>query len=251
MKVIAGLGNPGMRYYATRHNCGFLTIDMIADRLGVSIDSKDGDALIARPFYKGERLLLIKPQSYMNLSGFPIQRLVDYYKVDWQDLLVIYDDMDLAAGMLRLKRGGSAGGHNGMKSIIQQSGTDKIQRLKIGIGHSVFPDAVDHVIGRFHDDEMPMMAEAFKRAADAALCWVEFGIGEAMNRFEQGQSHIARKTLGLLPIAAFLMLFVLFLWGINNINDTTIAKQKENMEGVKIFRSVFFVISQDVIDLFR
>ncbi len=183
MKMIAGLGNPGLRYAATRHNCGFLTVEVIAHRLGVEIKDKEQDALTARAFYEGKKLLLVKPQSYMNLSGFPIRRLLHFYKLDWQDLLVIYDDMDLPCGMLRFRRGGSAGGHNGMGSIIEQAGHDRINRLKIGIGHSVFPDPVDYVIGRFNEQELPVIGEAFQRAADAALFWAKEGIGPAMNRF--------------------------------------------------------------------
>ena len=182
MKIIFGLGNPGLQYAATRHNCGFITLDLIADKLDSAFSRKAEDNLIASAVYRGEKLLLAKPQLYMNLSGFPVSRLCNYYKVDYDDILIIHDDLDLPPGSLRFRRGGSDGGHNGIKSIIAQTGTKNINRLKIGIGPAVF-DTVDHVIGRFAESEGSLFRQAFPAAADAALLWADKGIGDAMNKY--------------------------------------------------------------------
>lgn len=184
MKIIFGLGNPGPQYETTRHNCGFITLDHIADELGCSFGKKEQDNDIATSFYKGEKLILAKPQSFMNLSGFPLARLCTYYKVDYGDILVIHDDLDLPPGALRLRRGGRAGGHNGIKSIIEQTGTTAINRLKIGIG-SPLGSVIDYVISPFYEDQLPMMNPAFIRAAEAALCWAEQGISAAMNLYNR------------------------------------------------------------------
>lgn len=182
MKIIFGLGNPGVQYEYTRHNCGFLTLDRIADELGVSFSRKAEDNQIAEGFLNGEKIMLAKPQLFMNLSGFPLSRLCNYYKVDYEDILVIHDDLDLCPGYLRFRRGGSDGGHNGIKSIIAQTGTKDINRLKIGIGAAAY-DTIDHVIGRFAGDEEDIFRQAFDAAAKAALLWAAEGIGAAMNKF--------------------------------------------------------------------
>ena len=184
MKIIFGLGNPGPRYAATRHNCGFITLDHIAEELGCSFGKQEQDNDIASAFYKGNKLLLAKPLSFMNLSGFPLTRLCSHYKVDYEDILVIQDDLDLPLGTLRLRRSGSAGGHNGIKSIIEQTGTMAFNRLKIGIG-TPRGSVIDYVISPFYEDELPIIGLAFIRAAEAALCWVEQGIGPAMNLYNR------------------------------------------------------------------
>jgi len=190
MKIIFGLGNPGPQYELTRHNCGFLTLDEMADRMNIFFGKIVEDNDIAVGFWKGEKLMLAKPQQYMNLSGFPLTRLCHYYKVEYEDILVIQDDLDLQPGMIRLRRGGSDGGHNGIKSIIAQTGTNKINRLKIGIGAAAHHDTVDHVIGRFSQEEEPLFKQVFPAAADAAFCWLEQGIGEAMNRFNSWKAPL-------------------------------------------------------------
>lgn len=182
MKIIAGLGNPGLRYSATRHNCGFLTLDTLAEELDCSFGKKEQDCLTASAIWKGQKLLLAKPQSYMNLSGFPLMRLLSFYKAELADMLVIHDDLDLPPAIVKLRRGGSDGGHNGIKSIIAQAGSQDFNRLKIGVGAALF-NTPDYVLSTFTVEEMPLFAAAFKRAAEAALCWAELGIGEAMNRF--------------------------------------------------------------------
>lgn len=182
MKIIFGLGNPGLRYAVTRHNCGFLTLEQLAEQLGVSFDKKIEDNLVASTIFEGEKLLLAKPQLYMNLSGFPLARLCHYYKVDYSDILVVLDDLSLPPTALRFRRGGSDGGHNGMKSIIEQTGTKNINRLKIGIGEALF-NTVDHVIGQFAPEDMPAFAKVFSVASKAALYWAKEGIDAAMNKY--------------------------------------------------------------------
>ena len=187
MKIIFGLGNPGSRYELSRHNCGFMTLDRVADVLGCSFGKKEQDNITASGVYKGQKLLLAKPQSYMNLSGFPLTRLCSFYKVDYSDILVIHDDMDLPVGQLRLRRGGQSGGHNGIKSIIEQTGTTSFNRLKIGIGRPLF-DTIDHVLQPISGDDIPVFAAAFDRAAQAALCWADQGIAAAMNEYNRVQA---------------------------------------------------------------
>lgn len=171
-----------MRYATTRHNCGFLTLNSLAAQLNLSFDKKIEDNLVTIAAVAGEKVLLAKPQLYMNLSGFPVARLCHYYKVDYTDILVILDDLSLPPTSLRFRRGGSDGGHNGMKSIIEQTGTKNINRLKIGIGEAAF-NTVDHVIGLFTGEEMPAFAKTFNVAAEGALCWVKEGIDAAMNKY--------------------------------------------------------------------
>ena len=186
MKIIFGLGNPGLRYGVTRHNCGFLTLDQIAHTLGCDFSKKEQDNQVAAGLYQGEKILLAKPQSYMNLSGYPLARLCAYYKVAYEEILVIHDDMSLPPCVLRFRRGGSAGSHNGIKSIIEQTGTQDINRLKVGIGSSPY-DAALYVTTPFTREEIPVFAETFRLAAEAALFWVENGIDAAMNRYNSNQ----------------------------------------------------------------
>ena len=187
MKMIVGLGNPGLQYAATRHNCGFLTIDKLAHDLQASKPKKEQSALTQQAFYAGQKLLLVKPQSYMNLSGFPVAALLHYYKIEVEDMLVIFDDMDLPAATVRLRQRGSAGGHNGIKSMIKQLGRQDFARIKIGIDHGFA--SRNHVLGRFTAEEMPQMAAAFATAAEAALYWTKHGIIAAMNIYNRKQEE--------------------------------------------------------------
>jgi len=182
VKLIAGLGNPGLEYAVSRHNCGFLTIDKIAYDLGADREKKDHNNLTRVARRGKEKLLLAKPQTYMNNSGMAVSALLRYYKLKLADLLIIFDDMDLEPATVRLRRNGSSGGHNGMQSIIEQCGSTEIARIKIGIGHG-WGGGASHVLGRFEEETMPLFATAFTRAAQAAICWAEYGIGEAMNRY--------------------------------------------------------------------
>lgn len=186
MKVIAGLGNPGPRYRNTRHNAGFTAVDRVAEKLNAEVAREKYRALIAETEWKGERLLLIKPMTYMNLSGESVARAVRYNNVELCDLLVVVDDVNLELGRLRLRPAGSAGGHNGLRSIIEHLGTDEFPRLRIGVGQSRGAVLRDHVLSTFAPDEKPVAEKAAARAADAALCFVEFGIDKAMNEFNTG-----------------------------------------------------------------
>lgn len=192
MKIIFGLGNPGLRYEQTRHNCGFLTLDKLAENLNSEFAKNVEENLIATATYKDMRLILAKPQLFMNLSGFPLTRLCHYFKVEYSDILVIHDDLDLPATSLRFRRSGSDGGHNGMKSIIEQTGIIAINRLKIGIGSAVY-DTIDYVTGRFSGEEIPEFTQAFATAADAALFWVEQGIGAAMNKYNHRDQDVKEE----------------------------------------------------------
>lgn len=182
MKLIVGLGNPGIEYAVSRHNCGFLTIDKLAHDVGADKEKREHNSLTQTARRGSARLLLARPQTFMNNSGFAVSSLVNYYKIPLADLLIIYDDMDLEPATVRLRREGTSGGHNGMQSIIEQCGSIDIARIKIGIGHG-FSGGASHVLGRFAEADLPLFAEAFNRAAQAALTWAEEGIGAAMNKY--------------------------------------------------------------------
>jgi peptidyl-tRNA hydrolase, PTH1 family len=183
MKVICGLGNPGERYRLTRHNVGFRVVDLLADRWGMTGQGRvrDGAALldVRRP---EDRVLLVKPMRYMNLSGAPLRAAIRQTDVDvGSDLLVVTDDIDLPLGRLRLRRSGSAGGHNGLRSIIDAFGTDEFNRLRVGVGRA--GTAARHVLATFRPEERDLATEMVAIGADAAERWLRDGIDEAMNAF--------------------------------------------------------------------
>lgn len=185
MKVICGLGNPGERYRLTRHNVGFRVVDLLADRWGLTGEGRvrDGVALmeVHRPEPVG-KVLLVKPMRYMNASGGPLRAAMRQTDVDvTSDLVVVADDIDLPLGRVRLRRSGSAGGHNGLRDIISSFGTNEFARLRIGIGRT--GDAVDHVLATFKPDERELADEMVQVGADAAERWLLDGIDEAMNVF--------------------------------------------------------------------
>jgi len=185
MKVICGLGNPGERYRLTRHNVGFRVLDLLADRWGLTGQGRvrEGAAQLEhRLDAPVGRVLLVKPLKYMNLSGGPLKSAIRQTDVDVRDdLLVIADDVDLPLGRMRLRRSGSAGGHNGLRSIIEALGTNEFARLRIGIGRA--GETVDHVLSTFKPDERDTATEAIATAADAAERWLRDGIDAAMNEF--------------------------------------------------------------------
>ncbi len=184
MKVIAGLGNPGQKYAGTRHNVGFEVVDVLVARHGLSWGSAPADALMAR--WRSAQTLLLKPLTFMNLSGHAVADVLRYFKVDVGDLLVIVDEVQLELGRLRTRPDGSAGGHNGLKSLIQQLGTDRFARLRIGVGRGdARRDLADHVLASFDRNERPSIDEAIARAADAAELFVAEGIEPVMNRFNR------------------------------------------------------------------
>ena len=185
MFIIAGLGNPTLQYEGTRHNVGFDVIDMLADRYNISVDGRKGRALVGKGIIEGQKVLLVKPQTYMNLSGESLRELVNYYKIDEEhELLVIYDDISLDVGQLRIRKKGSAGGHNGIKNIIANLGTDVFPRIKIGVGEKPKKyDLADYVLGHFQGDEKKLMEEAYDRAAVAVAEILTDGPDKAMNDF--------------------------------------------------------------------
>lgn len=187
MKVIVGLGNPGAQYRATKHNIGFVTMDELAYREKVEFNQTKFEADVAQLFFNNEKVLLVKPQTYMNESGRAVRPLLDYYHVSEEDLLVVYDDMDLPEGTIRLREKGNAGGHNGVKSLIQHLGTNQFNRIKIGIGRpSGRETVVNYVLSPFHKKDHETMLVAVKTAADAVDYWLQgHSFTQAMNQFNQ------------------------------------------------------------------
>lgn len=187
MFIIAGLGNPSKEYDKTRHNAGFDTVDHLADKHGVYVGEKKHKALIGKGVIGGEKVLLLKPQTFMNLSGESVRSALDYYKVDEKtELIVIYDDISLPPGQLRIRKKGSAGGHNGIKNIIAHLGHDTFVRIKVGIGEKPKGcDLADYVLGRFSKEERVIMEEAFQEAGKAVEAIIEQGPDAAMNLFNQ------------------------------------------------------------------
>ena len=184
MYIIAGLGNPGREYEGTRHNVGFMALDQLADRLGIEIGEKAHRALIGKGRIEGNRVLLVKPQTYMNRSGESLRQVLDYYKEEPSSLIVIYDDISLDPGAIRIRGKGSAGGHNGVKSIIAHLGTQEFARIRIGVGAKPpRMDLADYVLGHFSGDDMHRIEEACRDGAAAAAVMITEGIETAMNRF--------------------------------------------------------------------
>ena len=193
MYIIAGLGNPTREYEKTRHNVGFDTIDVLADKLNTSVDEKKFKGLYGRGIIAGEKVILLKPQTFMNLSGESIRPLADYYKVDPESelivvdpehIIVIYDDISLDVGQLRIRKKGSAGGHNGIKNIIAHLGTQEFPRIKVGVGDKPpRMDLADYVLSRFSKEDREKMEQAFKDAAEAVEVMIAEGPDAAMNQF--------------------------------------------------------------------
>lgn len=183
--LIVGLGNPGEKYARTRHNLGFLALDLLAERQKLKINRIKYKALVAETEFGGARCLLMKPQTYMNLSGESVGEAARFYKIPADHVVVISDDISLPVGKLRIRTGGSAGGHNGLKNIIQHLGTDQFPRIKVGVGApgQAGYDVVDWVIGRPLGEDQKVLMEALDRAGDAAEVLISQGSDRAMNRF--------------------------------------------------------------------
>lgn len=190
MYIIAGLGNPTKEYDGTRHNIGFAVIDEIARQNHISLDGKKHKAIYGKGQIDGHKVILAKPQTYMNLSGESIRAFVDYYKVTEEEVIIIYDDISLDVGQLRIRRKGSAGGHNGIKSIISHLGTQEFNRIKIGVGNKPKDyDLANYVLGRFQKEEKPYIEKAIIMGAEATKVIITRGVDTAMNLFNKKIEH--------------------------------------------------------------
>ena len=193
MKMIAGLGNPGAEYAATKHNVGFMLADALAERLGASPWRTKQDALVAEARLGAEKILFVKPLTYMNESGRAVGPLLAWYKLGPEDLVVVHDDMDIPVGTVRIRKKGSAGGHNGMKSVIYHVGDENFTRVRIGIGHPrEHQDVVRHVLSPFSAEDVPKVREAIEYLLPAVECIVRDGVDLAMNRYNPRKEKKAK-----------------------------------------------------------
>lgn len=183
IRVIIGLGNPGKEYADTRHNVGFKTVDLLAKKLAVELNQKKFSSIFGQTEFEGKKLILLKPQDYMNRSGQAVSAIKGFYKVEDSDLMVVTDDMAIEPGVIRVRAQGSAGGHNGLKDIIQQLGSDQFPRLRIGIGKSDLPDSRDYVLGKIPPQHNQLLQDAMENASQALICWLRENIDSVMNRF--------------------------------------------------------------------
>ncbi|MEL7657139.1 MAG: aminoacyl-tRNA hydrolase [Bacillota bacterium] len=183
MHVIVGLGNPGKKYENTKHNIGFITLDFLAEKNDIKINKIKHKALVGEGMISGQKVLLVKPQTFMNLSGNSVREVMEYYKADTDKLVVIYDDVDIPMGRLRIRKKGSAGTHNGMRSIIYDLQDDGFPRVRIGIGADRKMPLAGYVLGGFGKEEKTLMADAVQRAAKAIECLLDKGIDIAMGEY--------------------------------------------------------------------
>lgn len=187
MYIIVGLGNPEDKYKGTRHNVGFDVIDYLADKYNISVDTKKHRAYIGKGAIEGQKVLLVKPQTYMNLSGESVGSIVEYYKIDpEEELLVVYDDISLDVGQLRIRKKGSAGGHNGIKNIIAHLGDNVFPRIKVGVGEKPKGyDLADYVLGHFSKSERELMEEGYSNTVEAVKMIINGDIDKAMNEYNK------------------------------------------------------------------
>ena len=184
MKLVAGLGNPGRDYAGTRHNIGFGVIARISDKYNIPLTGKEHKAICGKGMIGGEKVILAQPQTFMNLSGECVRSLVDYYKLESEDIIIAYDDIDLEVGQLRIRSKGSAGGHNGIKNIISHLGTNEFPRVKVGVGGTPEGgDLVRHVLGRFSREDEKVIGEVLDVAVEAVETILSDGVEAAMNRY--------------------------------------------------------------------
>lgn len=185
MKLIVGLGNPGMDYAKTRHNAGFMVLDEIADRLNVNVNTKKFKALIGNAKINGEAVILMKPQTYMNLSGEAVGECARFYNIDLEDILVLVDDLDLPVGKIRLREKGSSGGQNGLKSIISHLGSQEFKRIRLGIGKDPLMVTADYVLGKMSKADRELFDEAKDKAASAAIDFINKPFQDVMNHYNK------------------------------------------------------------------
>ena len=183
MKLIVGLGNPGIEYEKTRHNTGFLLIDRFCEKLGIDLDKNKCKANYGIYRHNGEKVIVAKPQTYMNLSGMAVSSLMKFYDIPVEDLIVVHDDLDLPTGKLRLRRKGSSGGQKGMGNIISQLGTQEINRIRVGISNDKNRDTKDYVLSSFSKDELPVLNEALDKGSDALIYSLDHDFDEVMSKF--------------------------------------------------------------------
>ncbi len=183
IKMIAGLGNPGSEYAKTRHNIGFMVIDRLAEMLGADVKKRKFGARFGETSFEGEKLILVKPWNYMNRSGQAVATAGGFYKLNLEDILVVTDDMALEPGRIRIRAKGSAGGHNGLKDIIQKLGSENFARLRVGIGEPEYAEAYDYVLSKMSKEQQQVIADAIERACQVIFCWLREGVDAAMNKF--------------------------------------------------------------------
>lgn len=195
MKLVAGLGNPGPRYAESRHNIGYLVVDELAQRRGVEVERYERrfEGLVGEEQFAGQRIWLLKPATFMNLSGRSVAALWRYYKLSLGDVLVVHDDLDLPVGRIRLRARGSAGGQKGLEDVLRHLGTDEVSRLRVGIGTVHRSATVEYVLSRFEADEQETITRAISTAADAVECWICEGIDAAMNKFNRKRDESAGR----------------------------------------------------------
>ncbi len=181
--IIVGLGNPGKKYENTRHNMGFIAVDLIAEEYGIKVDKLKFKALVGEGRIAGQKVVLVKPQTFMNLSGQSVTEIMNFYKEDIENLIVIYDDIDIPTGSIRLRKKGSAGTHNGMRNIVYLLGDDGFPRIRVGIGSETKVDLINYVVGGVSKKEKDLLEDALTKAAKAAVCIIEKGIDKAMNEY--------------------------------------------------------------------
>lgn len=184
MYLIVGLGNPEEDYSKTRHNMGFNVVNKIAKKYGIEINKKKFDSLYGEGIIENEKVILLKPQTYMNLSGKAIIQVVNFYKIPLENICVIYDDMDIEPGLIKIRKKGGAGSHNGMKSVVAELNSENFARIRVGIGTPKFKDdSINYVIGAIPEEEIKVLDEGTTKAADAMIAILKDGIDNAMNKF--------------------------------------------------------------------
>lgn len=187
VRMVVGLGNPGLEYADTRHNIGFRVVELLADVIGTKVKRRKFAALLGEGEFAGKKLILVKPWQFINRSGQAVATAVGFYRLAVSDLMVVTDDMALEPGTIRVRAGGSAGGHNGLSDIIEKLGTDEFARCRVGIGQAQPEGAVDYVLSQPTREQALVLEQALVRARDAVLCWVQFGVDKAMNDFNKAQ----------------------------------------------------------------
>lgn len=183
MYIIVGLGNPGKQYENTRHNMGFMVVDLLAEKYNIDVNKIKFKALVGEGRIAGQKVLLVKPQTYMNLSGEAVRQAMDFYKIEPEELIVIYDDIDIPTGTFRIRKKGSPGTHNGMRNIFQHIQTNDFPRIRVGIGSGKKENLIGYVTGGISKSEKELLEDALTKSADAAACIIEKGIDKAMNEY--------------------------------------------------------------------